>query len=118
MKKTPRESGVKWVQKNNCPSRSNTRFSSPPQAPPTRHRKVRRDRPYKKMFWALPPHERHRVNEKVIWAVIQLTNDDGDAPPDARSFLEERARQLIIGLEEFGFTKASRQFRQAITNKV
>ena len=117
-KKTPRESGVKRVHKYYYSHPPNTRFSSPLQAPPSRHRKVRRDRPYEDMYSALSLKKRNRVNEKVIWAVIRLTNDDGEAPPDAWLFLKERARQLIIELEEFGFTKASRRFRQAVTDKV
>ena len=117
MKKTPRDSGVKWVQKNNCSRRCHTRISSPLQAPPTRYRKVRRDRPYEKMYWALPPHERHRVNKKMIWAVERLSDADGRAPPGTKSFLEEWARQLNIDLEQVGFEKASRRFRQAVSDR-
>jgi hypothetical protein len=65
----------------------------------------------------LTPRDRRTVNEKVIWAVNELTDLDGRGPAGTKAIIADRARQLIIDTEKIGFTKASKRFRDAISGR-
>ena len=69
---------------------------------------------YREMYFKLPPRERPRVNEKAIFAVVQLSNEENGAPLGTRAFLQDRLRRLIKDTKHDGFTKAAQRFRVAI----
>ena len=65
----------------------------------------------------LAPRDRRIINEKIIWAVNELTDRDGRGPAGTKVYIADRARQLIIDTEKSGFTKASKRFRDAISGR-
>ena len=76
--------------------------------------KGKRAIPYREMYWKLPPRERPRFNEKAIFAVLHLNDEEDRAPLGTRAFLEDRLRQLIKDTKNYGFTKAAQRFRVAV----
>ncbi len=83
----------------------------------TKKRKSGKPQSYPEMYADLAPRDRHRVNEKVIWAVCQLTNLDGRGRIGTRDFIEDRAKQLIIEMKRIGFQRASKHFRDAVSHR-
>lgn len=81
---------------------------------PARHRQ---NCPYLEALEKLRPRDQRKVNEKMIWAVNQLTNIDGRGPKGTKLFLTERGIQLIKDMEAIGFMRASQRFRHAVTKR-
>ncbi len=77
-------------------------------------RKLDRLGTYEDMRGMLPPMLREKVNERMIWAVNELS-EDGKSSRDTKVFLEDRAKRLIRDMTRLSFTIAARRFRQAIT---
>jgi hypothetical protein len=69
---------------------------------------------YRESFANLTPKDQRKINEKVIWAVNELTNLDGHGPVGTKAHIEARAKQLIIDWKREGWAKASKRFRVAI----
>lgn len=91
----------------------------PPRNRAARRRKAAReaDMSYHQLFDKLAPKAQRLVNEKVIWAVNQLTDQDGQGPIGTKGLIGDRLKQLILDGQNTGFARASKRFREAITQK-
>ncbi len=82
-------------------------------------RRVRAEaKSYQDLYVELAPRERHIINEKVIQAVCKLANSAGQSHSGSKSFLETRARQLILDMRKEGLTTANKRFKDAIAGRV
>ena len=72
---------------------------------------------YKALFESLCPRDQRIVNEKIIWAVNQLTDLDGMGPKGTKSFIEARGKQLILDWQRQSWAMASKRFRNAISKR-
>jgi len=69
---------------------------------------------YVEMYQELTPKVRHQINEKMIWAVLKLNDEEDKAPEGTKVFLEERGRQLIKDMKVIGFRSAFNRFSSAV----
>ncbi len=76
--------------------------------------KIDRQATFRAMYELLPPIVREQINERMIWAVNELS-EDGRGSRDTMVFLEDRAKRLIRDMTRLSFTIAARRFRQTIT---
>ena len=72
-----------------------------------------KDMSYIEAFGTLAPKDQRKINEKVIWAVNELTDLDGRGDVGTKTHIEARAKQLIIDWKREGWAKAYNRFRVA-----
>jgi hypothetical protein len=72
---------------------------------------------YVEMYQELTPKVRQEVNEKMIWAVLKLNDEDDKAPEGTKVFLEDRGKQFIRDLKIVGYNTATNRFKAAVYTK-
>ena len=91
----------------------------PPRNRAARRRKAAReaDMSYHQLFDKLAPKAQRLVNEKAIWAVNRLTDQNGQGLIGTKGLIADRLKQLILDGQKTSFARASKRFREAITQK-